>query len=147
MEMTPPRPTTSVTTLSLTCTKALPKDTDLIWRVRARRGRRVGAWSKYAGFRIVTVADPAAPQVGQLYRGGIVVYILQSGDPSIALASMQFGRRSRASSTRAVRAVPELARRKIAAVAVATSSCSASSRIQTTRNTTRRPAGSAASPG
>lgn len=72
---------TGVTRLSWRCTRALPKNTDLIWRVRARKGRRVGRWGTFGSFRIVNVADPSAPQVGQLYQGGIVAYILKSGDP------------------------------------------------------------------
>lgn len=69
-----------VTKRSWKLSSKAPMNMDLIWKVRARTARGAGRWSKFVEFRVVTVADPAAPQVGQLYGGGVVAYLFQPGD-------------------------------------------------------------------
>lgn len=60
---------------SWTPATALPAGVDLTWKVRARNAAGAGAWSRSLKFR---TTDPA---IGQAYGGGVVAYILQSGDP------------------------------------------------------------------
>src|SRR5450830_1467563 len=60
---------------SWTPATALPAGVDLTWKVRARNAGGAGAWSRSLKFR---TTDPA---IGQSYGGGVVAYILQSGDP------------------------------------------------------------------
>jgi hypothetical protein len=64
-----------LTKLSYKAVKALPANVTLTWKVRASNARGAGAWSKSLTFKVVSLA------VGDPYQGGIVGYILASGDP------------------------------------------------------------------
>ena len=55
--------------------KALPKNVNLTWKVRAGNAGGNGAWSKRLTFKGITLS------IGVSYGGGKVAYILQSGDP------------------------------------------------------------------
>jgi len=66
-----------ITKLSWKSSTVLTRGVALTWKVRASSGRVVGAWSSSLAFTIAA----AGPVIGQPYGGGIVAYILQSGDP------------------------------------------------------------------
>jgi len=68
---------TGLKKLSYQAVKALPASVALTWKVRASAGRIAGAWSSSLAFTIAA----AGPVIGQRYGGGVVAYILQSGDP------------------------------------------------------------------
>ena len=57
-----------------TSAKALPTGVVLTWKVRASNARGAGAWSRSLEFTIIELA------IGDVYGGGTVAYILQSGD-------------------------------------------------------------------
>jgi hypothetical protein len=65
---------TGITALSWKSSVVLPKDVALTWKVRGRNAAGNGAWSKL-GFKVISLA------IGDVYRGGKVAYVLQSGDP------------------------------------------------------------------
>ena len=64
---------TGITKLSWKSSTALPEEVSLTWKVRAGNAGGNGAWSKSPTFEVVSI--------GTSYQGGIVAYILQSGDP------------------------------------------------------------------
>jgi hypothetical protein len=66
---------TGLTKLSWKSSKALPKNVNLTWKVRASNASGNGAWSKRLTFKVITLS------IGVSYGGGKVAYILQSGDP------------------------------------------------------------------
>ena len=66
---------TGITKLSWKSTEVLPLDVTLTWKVRAGNARGSGAWSKSLPFKIVPSLAIGAPAFG-----GVVAYILQSGD-------------------------------------------------------------------
>ena len=73
---------TGITKLSWRCGAALAKNAAYTWRVRARNARGAGAWSSSKAFRIAEAPVPVPVLVvGDAYGGGVVAYILKSGDP------------------------------------------------------------------
>jgi Protein of unknown function (DUF1566) len=64
---------TGIATLSWKSSKALPRNVDLTWKVRARNAA-AGAWSTSVGFKV-------ALAIGNAYQGGKVAYVFKSGDP------------------------------------------------------------------
>ena len=64
---------TGITTLSWKSSTALPKNVDLIWRVRASNAGGNGAWSKSLSFKV-------ALKIGDVYQGGKVAYIFKPTD-------------------------------------------------------------------
>jgi len=67
---------TGITKLSWKST-ALPTNVALTWKVRASNAAGAGAWSSSLAFTITG----GVPAIGHPYRGGVVAYILQAGDP------------------------------------------------------------------
>jgi hypothetical protein len=65
---------TGITKLSWRCGAALDKNVAYTWKVRARNARGAGPWSGSPGFKV-------ALAIGDAYGGGVVAYILKSGDP------------------------------------------------------------------
>ena len=65
---------TGITKLSWRPGAALEKNVALTWKVRARNARGAGPWSASRRFTV-------ALAIGDAYGGGIVAYILRSGDP------------------------------------------------------------------
>jgi hypothetical protein len=63
-----------ITRLSWRCGATLAQNVALTWRVRARNAGGAGPWSASRGFSV-------ALAIGDAYGGGVVAYILRSGDP------------------------------------------------------------------
>lgn len=65
---------TGLTKLSWKSSKSLPRNVDLMWKVRAANASGSGAWSKSLSFKV-------ALTIGGAYQGGKVAYIDKPGDP------------------------------------------------------------------
>jgi hypothetical protein len=63
-----------ISKLSWRCGKALEKNVAYTWKVRARNAAGFGPWSASRKFSV-------ALAIGDSYGGGVVAYILKSGDP------------------------------------------------------------------